>query len=272
MKPFLSSVRTRPPTPSPASSMVTATPPSDNTFAQVRPANPAPTIITLIGQRVYPKRQERLRSGSHQDALALSENACLATLPGEERPTGTVSAQILQERPRGISASSPGTLTFVADGDRGNPTTSRDTMPGSLGPGTEREKLQMEEHARPMASMTRRQFLRRSGKAALAVTVLSQAQLLIGCEDNNKTIWDELARRLKGPLVRPGDASYGTLHLPFNRRYEAVRPQGIASCIDPSDVRESVLWAREHEVPVAIRSGGHNYAGYSTTDGLLIDL
>jgi hypothetical protein len=145
-------------------------------------------------------------------------------------------------------------------------------MPGSLGPGTEREKLQMEEHARPMASMTRRQFLRRSGKAALAVTVLSQAQLLIGCENNNKTIWDELARRLKGPLVRPGDASYGTLHLPFNRRYEAVRPQGIASCIDPSDVRESVLWAREHEVPVAIRSGGHNYAGYSTTDGLLIDL
>ncbi len=62
------------------------------------------------------------------------------------------------------------------------------------------------------------------------------------------------------------------MYLPYNRRYEDVRPQGIASCIDASDVRESILWAREHDVPVAVRSGGHNYAGYSTTDGLLIDL
>jgi FAD/FMN-containing dehydrogenase len=61
------------------------------------------------------------------------------------------------------------------------------------------------------------------------------------------------------------------LYLPFNRRYENVRPQGIASWLEPSDVRESVLWAREHEVPVATRSGGHNCAGYSTTEGLLID-
>jgi hypothetical protein len=63
-----------------------------------------------------------------------------------------------------------------------------------------------------------------------------------------------------------------TLCIFFNRRYEDVRPQGIASCLDSSDVRESILWAREHEVPVAIRLGGHNYAGYSTTDGLLVDL
>jgi FAD/FMN-containing dehydrogenase len=125
---------------------------------------------------------------------------------------------------------------------------------------------------RPMTSMTRRQFLRRTGKAALVATILSQAELLSGCGDTNDTIWDELAQRLKGPLVRPGDAPYGPLHLPYNRRYEDVRPEGIASCLDPSDVRESILWAREHDVPVAIRSGGHNYAGYSTTDGLLIAL
>lgn len=125
-----------------------------------------------------------------------------------------------------------------------------------------------------MTSITRRQFLRRTGKAALAVTVLSQAALLGGCGDKRTSdaIWDELAKKLQGQLVRQGDASYGPLHLPFNRRYEDVRPEGIASCLDPSDVRESILWAREHDVPVAIRSGGHNYAGYSTTDGLLIDL
>ncbi len=125
-----------------------------------------------------------------------------------------------------------------------------------------------------MTSITRRQFLRRTGKAALAVTVLSQAGFLSGCGDKRTSgaKWDELAQKLQGRLVRPGDSSYGPLHLPFNRRYADVRPEGIASCLDPSDVRESILWAREHDMPVAIRSGGHNYAGYSTTDGLLIDL
>lgn len=124
---------------------------------------------------------------------------------------------------------------------------------------------------RPMtSSMTRQQFLRGTGKAALAAAILPQAGLLSGC--GSTTIWDELGRKLRGPLSRPGDASYGQQHLPFNRRYADVRPQGIASCLDASDVRESILWAREHDVPVAIRSGGHNYAGYSTTHGLLIDL
>lgn len=116
----------------------------------------------------------------------------------------------------------------------------------------------MAEHARPAkpmtSSMTRRDFLRRTGKAALAVTILPQAGLSSACGGTDN--WDELARRLRGPLVRPGDASYGQLHLPFNRRYEDVRPAGIASCLDAADVRESILWAREHEVPVAIRSGG----------------
>ncbi len=127
----------------------------------------------------------------------------------------------------------------------------------------------MAERARQIectTSMTRRQFVRRTGKAALGLIILSQGGLLSGCGSTSGTstsIWDELAQRLQNSLVRPGDASYGDLYLPFNRRYEDVRPQGIASCLDSSDVRESVLWAREHEVPVAIRSGGHNYAGYT---------
>jgi FAD/FMN-containing dehydrogenase len=138
----------------------------------------------------------------------------------------------------------------------------------------------MAKRARPIEPATstiRRQFVRHTGKAALGLIILSQGGLLIGCgststRGTSSSTWDELAQRLQGSLVRPDDASYGELYLPFNRRYEDVRPQGIASCLDSSNVRESVLWAREHDVPVAIRSGGHNYAGYSTTDGLLIDL
>ena len=37
-------------------------------------------------------------------------------------------------------------------------------------------------------------------------------------------------------------------------------------------MRRSILWARENEMPIAVRSGGHNYAGYSSGPGLVVDL
>jgi hypothetical protein len=108
----------------------------------------------------------------------------------------------------------------------------------------------MAKRARPIepatSMMTRRQFVRRTENAALGLIILSQGGLLSGCgststSGTSSSTWDELAQRLQGSLVRPGDASYGGLYLPFNRRYEDVRPQGIAFCLDPADVRESVL-------------------------------
>jgi FAD/FMN-containing dehydrogenase len=122
-------------------------------------------------------------------------------------------------------------------------------------------------------SLTRRQFIRRSRDAALAAGFASQLEWLAACgEETRSADWDELARRLDGAVVRPGQDNYPKLSLPYNHRYADVHPAGIALCEGEDDVRESVLWAREQEQPVAIRSGGHNYAGYSTGPGLVIDL
>jgi FAD/FMN-containing dehydrogenase len=49
-------------------------------------------------------------------------------------------------------------------------------------------------------------------------------------------------------------------------------PAGVARCANASDVAQSILWAREYTVPFVARCGGHSYAGYSTTPGLMIDL
>ena len=49
-------------------------------------------------------------------------------------------------------------------------------------------------------------------------------------------------------------------------------PAGIALCAGANDVSTSILWARKYGVPLVARSGGHSYAGYSTTTGLMIDL
>ena len=84
--------------------------------------------------------------------------------------------------------------------------------------------------------------------------------------------WNALARRLSGRLVLPGDRGYVEYALPNNLRYSAVRPAAIARCKNAQDVSSAIVWARENNVGIVARSGGHSYAGYSTTNGLMIDL
>ncbi|MFI1394460.1 FAD-binding oxidoreductase [Streptomyces sp. NPDC020681] len=86
--------------------------------------------------------------------------------------------------------------------------------------------------------------------------------------------WRELRRRLSpaAALYLPGSDEFRTLALPDNLRYADVLPAGIVACATAQDVQVSVRWAAQHGVPLAPRSGGHNYAGYSTTRGLLISL
>lgn len=50
------------------------------------------------------------------------------------------------------------------------------------------------------------------------------------------------------------------------------RPKAVAYVDGVDDVRKAVDWARESEVPIVARNGGHSYAGYSTVDGLVADL
>jgi FAD/FMN-containing dehydrogenase len=121
-------------------------------------------------------------------------------------------------------------------------------------------------------TLSRRDFLR---GAAGAVAGLSLAQLgwLSGCGDDSfRGNLDELEGELDGVLLRRGDAGFLEAALPWNRRYAATLPRGIARCLSVEDVRRSILWARQHDVPVVARSGGHSYAGFSTTTGLIIDV
>jgi FAD/FMN-containing dehydrogenase len=84
--------------------------------------------------------------------------------------------------------------------------------------------------------------------------------------------WSSFGRSLTGRLVRPGDPGYLTDLQLYDSRFDAVRPAGIAYCASPSDVQRSVTFARANSLPFAARSGGHSYAGYSTSTGLVIDV
>ncbi len=81
-----------------------------------------------------------------------------------------------------------------------------------------------------------------------------------------------LSRRLSGPVLEPGQQGYLQRALPWNLRFAKVLPAGVAVCQSSADVREALLWAQAYGVPLAVRSGGHSFAGFSTTEGLMIDV
>lgn len=80
-----------------------------------------------------------------------------------------------------------------------------------------------------------------------------------------------LAQGLAGALVLPDDQRYAAASHLFNPSFDDVRPRAVAQCASAEDVTECVAFARRFDIPLAIRSGGHCYEGWSTGPGLVVD-
>jgi hypothetical protein len=85
--------------------------------------------------------------------------------------------------------------------------------------------------------------------------------------------WNALRAKLPGGLVLPGENGYDVAAQSYNPRFDDHRPAAVAHCTSVEDVQRCVEVARNARMPIAARSGGHSYAGYSTPDnGLVVDL
>jgi FAD/FMN-containing dehydrogenase len=84
--------------------------------------------------------------------------------------------------------------------------------------------------------------------------------------------WGALERLIEGNVVLPDSTAYAESRRTFNARYHGVEPSAIVSCADPHDVSEAILFARRHDLEIAARSGGHSFAGHSSTRGIVIDV
>jgi FAD/FMN-containing dehydrogenase len=83
---------------------------------------------------------------------------------------------------------------------------------------------------------------------------------------------NDLATRFSGELLQPLDAGYEDARRVHNGLIDK-RPFLIARCRNPADVADAVRLAREYNLEVAIKGGGHNAAGRATIDGgVMIDL
>ena len=139
--------------------------------------------------------------------------------------------------------------------------------------------------------MDRRQFCR----STLAASVAAAIPMLPGCEkkapvateattsirgislDGNeleieRAALKELGESMTGPVILAGDPQYDTARKIWNGMHDK-HPALIARCMSAGDVSQAVTFARERELLVAVRGGGHSWPGKSVCDdGLMIDL
>ena len=81
-----------------------------------------------------------------------------------------------------------------------------------------------------------------------------------------------LQTRVQGELLRPGDEGYEEVRRVWNGMIDK-RPALIVRCMGLADIIAAVTFAREHNVLVSVRGGGHNIAGKAVcSGGLMIDL
>jgi FAD/FMN-containing dehydrogenase len=93
------------------------------------------------------------------------------------------------------------------------------------------------------------------GKAAVAVPAL-----------------EKLRKDLSGDLVVPGDEGYDEARTIWNAMIDK-RPALVVRCREATDVQKAVVFARDRNLLLSIKGGGHNIAGSALCDGgLVIDL
>src|SRR5499433_2887625 len=108
---------------------------------------------------------------------------------------------------------------------------------------------------------------RRAPMAELRITTMQGADTVL-----KDTAIEAFRTHVRGELLRPEDTGYEVARKVFNAMIDK-RPALIARCAGAADVIECVRFAREHDLVVSVRGGGHSVAGKAICDGgLMIDL
>jgi FAD/FMN-containing dehydrogenase len=127
-----------------------------------------------------------------------------------------------------------------------------------------------------MTQLSRRSFIGLGSKSiAGALLTPSLVGFLEGCSKTDLVSdfeWQLLSNQLNGTVLLPGAPGFDPFTLPYALQYGKTIPQAVVRCMSEKDVVATVKWARQNNIAITTRSGGHSYAGYSSTNELLLDL
>ena len=80
---------------------------------------------------------------------------------------------------------------------------------------------------------------------------------------------ERLRMQLRGPVCLPGDAGYEESRTVWNGMIDRM-PSIVVRCLGTADVASCVQFARENDLLLCVKGGGHNIAGLATADGALM--
>ena len=139
--------------------------------------------------------------------------------------------------------------------------------------------------------MDRRTFVRRTARWSLALPILGP--IAVACTSDGSDLtpgspptgsptalgsptgvppWARLVRQLTGPVILPGAPTYRNARLDYDPRFDDIRPAAIVFAESDRDVARTIAFAGDHDIAFSVRCGGHSYAGYSLSDGIVLDV
>ena len=118
--------------------------------------------------------------------------------------------------------------------------------------------------------MNRRSFLWRGVSSSLPLLFarqsFSQKAAAVMVSKPSDTSLATFVRGLSGTVFRPGDPKYEQLRNNYAAKY-AARPALVVHAANQHDIQSTVRFASSNHLPLAVRCGGHSYAGYASCDG-----
>jgi FAD/FMN-containing dehydrogenase len=83
---------------------------------------------------------------------------------------------------------------------------------------------------------------------------------------------DVLRKGIQGDVLLPADPGYDEARTLWNGSFDR-RPAVVVRALGAADVSAAIQFARQNDLEIAVRGGGHSTAGLSSVDdGLMIDL
>src|SRR5262249_62006727 len=84
--------------------------------------------------------------------------------------------------------------------------------------------------------------------------------------------WSALQAAIAGEVILPDSQEYESARKPAMARFHHIRPRAVVQGRTPHDVAETISFAQKTGLPTATRSGGHCFAGRSSTESIVTDV